>query len=413
MCRDQKLGGRKHPPYNSDPDPPTSSRFSFATPGPIGCLNRLLNLLDRYLLAEWLKMLALLLAATLGLLLMTALYDNLRDLIQARVHLRDIALYYATLTPSYFAVVLPISMLLSLLFVLSKLHRNNELTAIRAAGLNIFATTRSLWLAGVVLCAVTLVLNARVVPWSVETSRSLFDSFEFRAEAEKTGESAGMLGLVPSVAFDNRRQNRMWFMNHYSRYAQKAYGVTVSELDARRREKTRLMAKEGEYDAPRHAWIFRDGRETWFDPETGDAMRTITFAEKVMAHFDEDPTLMLLIDRKPQDLSFNELGRITEYFSAENNPKFLRYEVRYYSVLFDTLGPLIVIAIAIPFAVSGVRVSPAVGVSKSIGLFVLYYVFSTFATVLGSRGLVEPVWAGLMPNLAMIGVAAYFFGRLR
>jgi LPS export ABC transporter permease LptG len=372
-----------------------------------------MNLLDRYLLAEWLKMLGLLLAATMGLLLMTALYDNLRDLIQVGVGAGDVLLYYATLMPSYLTVVLPLSMLLSLLFVLGKLHRNNELTAIRAAGLNIFATTRSLWLAGVVLCAVTLLLNAKVVPWSVEASRGLYEGFQFRAAAEKAA-TEDTLGLVFSVTFDNRPQNRMWFINRYSRFSEKAFGVTVSEMDHQRREKTRIMAREATYDAARRAWTFRDGREMWFDPELGELMRSVTFTEKTVPHFNEDPTLMLLMAHdKPQDLSFNELGRITAHFHAEQNPKVLRYEVRYYSVLFETLGPLIVIAIAVPFAVSGVRVSPVVGVSKSIGLFFMYYIITSLATLLGGKGFLEPMWAAAMPKLAMIGLAAWFFGRLR
>ncbi len=370
-----------------------------------------MNLFDRYLLREWLKMLGLLIAATTGLLLMTALYDNLRDLIQIGVGAGEIVQYYTALMPSYLSVVLPLSMLLSLLFVLSKLHRNNELTALRFAGLNIFATTRALWLAGIGLCGVSLFLNAKVVPWSVEASRSLLDSFEFSAEARQTGGKT--LGLVSSVAFDNQPQNRMWFINHYSRFAQKAYGITVSELDLRRREKTRIMAREGAYDPVSRSWTFRDGREIWFDPALGEIMRTVPFTEKTVAHFREDPSLMLLIDRKPTLLSFNELQRITDYFSSENNPKLVQYEVRYYGLLADTLGPLIIIAIAIPFAVAGVRVSPAVGVSKSIGLFATYYILTTLATMLGGKGVIEPVWAALMPNLVMIGLAAWFFGRMR
>jgi lipopolysaccharide export system permease protein len=385
--------------------------LGFATNGLIGCLISHLNLFDRYLLGEWLKMLGLLLGATLGLLLMISFYDNLRDLIQLGVGFGDIMFYYATLMPSYLSVVLRISMLLSLLFVLGKLHRNNELTAMRSAGLNIFATTRALWLAGLVLCGVTLLLNAKVVPWSVETSRSLLESFEFNAEAKQSG--GVRLGLVSSVAFDNQPQGRMWFINRYSRVTQKAFGVTVSELDPQRREKTRIMAREGAFDPVRHAWTFRDGREIWFDPEQGEIIRTVSFTEKTVPHFGEDPGLMMLIDRHPGDLSFYELRRITEHFSSEHNPKLASYEVRYYSLLVDTLGPLIIIAIAIPFAVSGVRVSPAVGVSKSIGLFVLYYLLIGLRTVLGNGGSLEPMWAAAMPVLAMIGLAAWFFGRMR
>jgi lipopolysaccharide export system permease protein len=44
---------------------------------------------------------------------------------------------------------------------------------------------------------------------------------------------------------------------------------------------------------------------------------------------------------------------------------------------------------------------------------VLYYFLTTMATVLGSRGYLEPMWAAVMPNLAMTGLAAYFFGRMR
>jgi lipopolysaccharide export system permease protein len=370
-----------------------------------------LNLIDRYLLREWLKMLGLLLGATLGLLLLGALYDNFRELIEVNASPGDMLLYYATLTPSNLSIVLPLSMLLSLLFVLSKLHRNNELTAIRAAGLNIFATTRALWLAGVVLCGVSLLLNARVVPWSVEASRSLLESFEFRSEAAKM--PGGTLGVVSSVTFDNPREGRMWFINRYSRFSGTAYGVSVSELDASRREKSRIMAREGTYDPVRREWTFTDGREMTFDPEQGELVHPVPFATKTVSRFTEDPALMLLIDRRPGLLSFNELRRIVDYFSAEHNPKLIPYEVRYYGLLADTLGPLIILAIAIPFAVSGVRVSPAVGVSKSIGLFFLYYVLSNFAVVLGGRGYLEPVWAAIMPNLAMTGLAAYFFGRMR
>jgi lipopolysaccharide export system permease protein len=369
------------------------------------------TLLDRYLLREWLKILGLLLCATMGLLLMQALYDNFRDLIEVGASAGDMAYYYATLMPSYLALVLPIAMLLSLLFVLGKLHRNNEITAIRAAGLNIFSTTRSLWVAALVLCGVMLALNSSVVPWSVERSRALLESFQVRA-AERTG-SIAALGLVQSVTFDNYRANRMWYVNRYSRVLDKAYGVTISELDPDRRERTRLMAREATFDPERRQWTLREGRELWFDTELGEVMRSVAFKEKTLPHLNEDPKLMLLIDRKPSELSFFELRRIVDYFTVESNPKVTRYAVRYYSLLADTVAPLIILAIAIPFAVAGVRVNPAVGVSKSIGLFALYFVLTNLASLLGGKGYLDPLWAALLPTLALTGLATYFFGRMR
>jgi lipopolysaccharide export system permease protein len=89
------------------------------------------------------------------------------------------------------------------------------------------------------------------------------------------------------------------------------------------------------------------------------------------------------------------------------------YAVRYYGLIADVLGPLIVIAIAIPFAVSGVRVNPVVGVSKSIGLFFLFYVFTTVATSLATKGIVSPLAAAWLPNGGMALIAIWLFARLR
>ena len=97
----------------------------------------------------------------------------------------------------------------------------------------------------------------------------------------------------------------------------------------------------------------------------------------------------------------------------EGSPKLAAYAVEYHGLIAGVVGPLIVIAIAIPFAVTGVRVNPAVGVSKSIGLFFLYYVLSTVATSLAARGVVEPPVAAWLPNAGMALIAGWFFLRLR
>ncbi len=368
--------------------------------------------LDRYVLREWLKILGLVLCATMGLLLMQAMYDDFSDLLEDGAGATDVVMYFAVKLPSYFSIVLPLSLLVSLLYALGVLHRGNEIVAMRAAGLGVGRITRGLWVAGVLLCGLTAYLNGKVIPWSVEASRSLLETIRFRAEAGSVG-AADRVGASTGVAFDNQRQNRMWFFNRYSRFTHRGYGVMVSELDGQRREKTRLHAREGYFDARRGCWVFRDGRETWVEPETGEVVRTVAFAEKVVPHFQEDPALMLVFDLKPSDLSFFELTRIIEYFTIEDNPKVTPYAVRYFGLLTETFGPLIILAIAIPFAISGVRVNPAVGVSKSIGFFLLYFLLAKASTALGGREAFSPLWAAILPNLAMLGIGVGLFARMR
>lgn len=370
-----------------------------------------MSLLDRYVLREWLSALGLVLGATVGLLLMQAMYDDLSDVLDAGASVIDILFYYAVKLPSFLSFVLSLSLLLSLLYALGRLHRNLEITAMRAAGLGYFRITRVIWLTGALLCGLSWYLNGTVIPWSVETSRAILQDLRVRGQGKI--DRVDLVEAVNSVAFDNRRENRMWFMNRYSRYTERGYGVTVTELDDARREKTRLQAREAWFDPALGCWVFLDGRETWIDPETGEVQRTVPFEEKTVAHYREDPGLMLIFDQKATLLSFLELQRIIAFYQADDSPKVVAYAVRYYGLLADTLVPIIVIALAVPFAVSGVRVNPAVGVSKSIGLFVVYFILFKLSSALGGRGLLEPMWAALAPNLIMLLSGLGFMARVR
>ncbi len=360
---------------------------------------------------EWLQILGLVLLATCGLLVLQVLYDDFRSLRELGARGAVLWKYMGIRLPSFLALVLPVALLISVMFVLGKLHRANELTAMRAAGVGFLRLTAPIWCVGLLCCGLMWWLNTTIVPWSVEESRDMHDELEFQRDAKMLTQDR--VGASYSVGFDNAHERRMWMFNRYSKFTRKAYGVTVSELDGRRHELTRYLAAEASYNEKTVTWTFKKGRELTFSPETGVLTGSAPFEEKVMAKYHEDPELMLLIDRRPNDLSLHELKELIDYLEAEGSPKSVAYSVRYHGLIADTILPLLVIAMAIPFAVSGVRVNPAVGVSKSIGLFFLYNLLTTMAASLATKGLVDPATSAWLPNLVVLGLAAYFFARLR
>jgi lipopolysaccharide export system permease protein len=360
---------------------------------------------------EWLSILGLVLVLACGLLLVQVMFDDFRDLHDAGAGAGDFGVYILVAIPQFLALTLPIVLLLSTLYVLGKLHKANELTAMRAAGVGFARLMAPIWIAGVLCCALSYWLNSYVVPWSVEKTRVMKEGFEFRKQAKSLAENR--IGAVDSVGFDNPYPRRMWFFNRYSKFTRRAYGASVTEMDIRGRETNQIIATEAWYDDAKHGWVFKDGREMGFDPELGVNTSSRPFDEKFYPRFQEDPRLMMLIDRRPIDLSSTELKELIDYLSRENNPKSVPYAVRYYGLLADILGPLIVIAIAIPFAAGGVRVNPAVGVSKAIGLFFLYFLLQNLAASLATKQLVEPGLAAWLPNIGMFCVAIFQFSRLR
>jgi lipopolysaccharide export system permease protein len=370
-----------------------------------------LNTFDRHLLREWLSILGLVLVLACGLLVVQVMYDDFKDLHEAGAKAGDLVTYVLVAIPGFLALTLPIVLLVSILFVLGRLHKANELTAMRAAGVGYCRLMAPIWLVGLICCGLSYWLNSYVDPWSVEKTRVMKEGIQYRKQAQSVRQD--LIGAVYSVGFDNPYPRRMWFFDRYSKYTLKAYGASVTEMDVRGRETNRIVASEAWYDPAQKGWVFKDGREMNFDPESRENTSSTPFSSKVVTRFQEDPRLMMLIDRRPIELSSTELRGLIDYLARENNPKSIPYAVRYYGLIADILGPLIVIAIAIPFAASGVRTNPAVGVSKSIGLFFLYLALQNFAASLATKQLIDPALAAWLPNIGMTGLAVYLFSRLR
>jgi len=220
-------------------------------------------------------------------------------------------------------------------------------------------------------------------------------------------------GLVPAVGFANVRDGRIWFFNRFNEITNRGYGVTLGLLDAKQHEIRRLVAKEAFFDPEQRRWIFLEGRELSFDPNGGELLRPRAFDRHVEPDVADDPALMLLFRKPPADLSLFELRRGLDQLAGENEGRSRRLAVEYERRRADPFGVLLVMALAVPFAISGLRVNPAVNISKSIGLFFAYFLLARLGSLLGSFGTIDPMSAAWLPDAAMLAVAGWFFLRLR
>ncbi len=370
-----------------------------------------MSLIDRYVLKEWLVGFTLTLGVIVGILILQNMYDSLPDLLDTDASFGQILFYYGLALPTYLPAILPIALLVSLLFTLGSLHRNNEIIAMRASGASLFRISRSLWVGGFLLSLLLLYLTALVVPKAVEQSRTFFDNLEFAAEESQR--DAREIGLIYNLGFDNRKDGRLWFMNRFSERAWLGLGVNVHTRDASGQELSRISAREAYYDDTQRHWVFLDGRELLLDSETGDPLRALPFKEKTFEDFDEDPSLMLALHKAPKELSLNELRRIITTVPPEENPTVRAYLVRYLSLFAAPFSCLVVVGIAVPFAVSGVRTNPMIGVSKAMGFFALFYVLMSVASILGERQIVPALIAAWIPNLVMLGMSVRLFAKAR
>ena len=368
---------------------------------------------DRYVFFEWLKVFFLSLCVLFGLLIIDDIQDDLPNLLDYGATNADILRYYLIKIPSFVPIALPMAFMVSLLFALGQFHRNHELTAMRAAGFSLFRITRSLWTAGVILAIGLWQMNAQLIPWSVEESRNMWNELAYSQAVDDQPAGEDSVGLIYNLTFFNRKDGRLWFINRFNEYNYRAYGVTISHLGREGgNEISRLVANEGYFDDLLGGWTLLRGRETAFDADSGDPLRSLPFEERRLPDYGEDPDLMKALEKPPKDLSLGELKTVVDYLRPAEDPRLARYAVTFYDRLFSPVSCLIILGLAIPFSVTGVRTNPFVGVSKAMGWFLLYYILLNVAQFVGSSGF-SPFWAASIPNLAAVGLIGYYFFRLK
>ena len=368
-----------------------------------------MKIVDRYVLAEWFKVFLASIGVTLGILLLHDMYNDLGDLINYGAGLGRVLYYYWLLLPSFVPVVLPVSLLISIIFVLGNFHKNNEITAMRAAGMNDLRITRSLWFAGIILSFFLFWLNAHAVPASVEKSRTLYNNLKFKSEMANARDG-DIIGRITTLCFNNRKDSRIWFISKFSQATKKAYGVEIGIIDGRGNEASKILAREGVFDDVDNCWFFTDGQQIFFD-EKGGAVRFETFDKKYYRDFTEDPLIMRLSMAKPKDLSLFELRELLAASGGPGSEAMRPYAVRLAGIWASSFACLIVVAIAIPFSIAGVRTNPMVGVSKTAGLFFTYYILDSVFSMLGGNGTLPVDVAVWIPNIAMFAFAVFLYRK--
>lgn len=369
-----------------------------------------MRLVDRHILWQWLISFMASLAVTIGLLLLERMYDTLPDLIGFGASYYQIVSYYLTLVPGFLPIIIPLALLVSLLFSLGTLRKNNEITALRAGGLSLWQITRTLWIAGGLLSLLLFYLSAQVIPQTVVRSREMWDNLAYNRQLETR--ASNEVGLLYNLTFYNAKENRLWFINRYSQYTTMAYGVTVSQLGPDGRETSRIIANQAYFEDFLKHWVFEDGRRITFDARSNDPIRSVGFAKENLAGFDENPMLMQALEKKPNSLSIKELRTLITQLPSEGDPRVRSYLVQYHTLLAAPFGCLLVVGIALPFALGGSNRNPVASTSQSVFWFFIYYMAARIFGLLGSRDILDPLLAAWLPSVLMaVGIPFLFRKR--
>lgn len=348
----------------------------------------LLRVLDRYLLREWLRILAV---TALGFPLIAILFeltDKLDVYLARGLGPATIGVAYVFSLPDKIFLVLPAAVLFATLFSIGNMNRHSELTAAKASGVSFYRITVPVLFAALLAAGLDLAIGEMAPP--------------------ATRRQSELLGDVEARARDAQRFNFVY-------RAEEGWTYTIRELRVQpglindlvlEREGTGVGYPTLAIQAQRalyrdSTWILRRGVLRVLQGHDNEL--TFAFDSLRMPAFHESPDELTAEAKKPQEMGYAELGRYIDALERSGgNGRLLRVERALKIAIPFTC--LIIALFAAPLVTTAPRAGGAMGVALGLGTTILFLLLVQLSRAIGAGGVVSPVLAAWLPNLAFAAV---------
>lgn len=365
-----------------------------------------MNILDRLFLKQFLKPFGACLLAFLLCMVVYDLYDNLTDFIQARSSLITILRYYFILVPAWVVLIMPLTLLLALLYVLSDMSKHGELTSMRASGLNFFRLMGPYFILGLCVSIQMLSLNLAWAPTALYQAKELFD--------ENTRKTANPGERLSAVVYRDVAGNRFWNIKLLDPVTQSATDIEVTECAEDRAEQIRrLSAASGVYRGGH--WIFSNVSLYDYRVPNADPKALQRFASLEVPEFTESPGQIILGGKKKKTkrMTTRELLDNLRHANRLSAKQRALFSTEFHARIAFPMGNLVVFLIGVPFGVVGQRRSTFLAVVNALLVFFSYWGMMEVMRALGQTGRVPGWLAGWLPNILFGSMGLLLIRRIR
>ena len=354
-----------------------------------------MRLLDRYVIRNFVQVYFYCIAGFISIWLIFDVSDNISSFIDEHISLWLVVRYYSTQIPQVLIILLPVSLLLSLLFALGRMSRSNEIVSMLTAGVSLPRVLLPLIGAGLLTVGASMALNYSLAPHA-ELARK---SFLSEAQARPARNIQGQI-------FRNRTDLRTWFIQNFRLGDTTFNNVQVLQQDANDNIVMSYVAGRANYRSQAKTWDLENVRLAYYDA-VGNITKEEFRPALTIEHWSETPFRLGSANVQAEFLSFPELREYLHFnsdFPATLLAPF-RTHLQYRLALPWTC--LVVVCIAAPLGIGysrrGVLSSVAAAVILVFSMNFLVHLFLALGE--GDR---VPGWiAAWTPNILFAGIGLY------
>ncbi len=359
--------------------------------------------IDGYVLREFLIKFCVLLLVFIILFVLSDVFNELSDFLDADARLYDIVMFLLLRLPGNLRFVLPIAMLLGCMWTMATFGKNMEVTAMRASGVSLFRCGWAIFGMGLLATGVNIYFNEALVPYTEREAQAIVD------EAVRSRRRPDKLLLT----YKSPDRRRSWFFrsfvngNAQNEVMVKFYrpdGTLEFDLSARR-----AIWRKNE------GWRFEQATLTGYSadgvmPKIPRQQEAVRFP---LSRVPETPDDILNTIKDEEELPTWVIWNLVRKTpNMVESMKSVYMTVFYYRLAFPW-ACFLAVFLGIPLATKNERSGSLMAIISAVLIIVIYIVIAQIFLVLGKREILPPLIAGLAPTLAFIayGFCKVFYNR--
>lgn len=379
-----------------------SKRERLARRAPRVTIRLLPQLIDTYVLSEFLFYFFLCLISFVVLTQVFTFFELLSDIIRHQIPMAKVFRYHLFLGPKFIYDYSPVAALVAVLITFSVMANQNEVTAFKASGVSLYRLSAPVLLAGMALSGALFAFDHYVVP---------------DANLIQDGIRAEIKGKAPQTYL---RPDRKWIFGHNSRIYYYKYfdpaekvmvGVHVYELDPRTFRLVRHIAAERAHWQPNVGnWVFQNG---WVrDMEDIRIKGYEEYQVRTFSELDEQPDYFLIEEKQYKQMNFRQLDSYIQDLKQSGFDT-IRLQVQFHRKFSVPLFAFILAVIAVPFSFLGGRRGAMASVGASFGIAIAYRACDELFVQVGNLNQLPAPVAAWSPDAIFLLAGLYMMTRMR
>ena len=336
------------------------------------------RILDEYIMREFFTMFCLVLTGFALLMIVFTFFDLIGDILRNHPPLATVGAYLVNLTPSMLYLIAPLAVLIAALVSFSVLNRNSEIVAMKATGISIYRLVIPIVSIALILAISLFLFSEYYLPQANRRQEALRNVIKGRPpQTYLHPEQKWMFGQ-PRPG----EPARIFYYELFDPDTREFGNLSVFEFDPSNFALTRrIFAGRAAWDDQSNSWQFESG---WVrDIEDGKPKDYREFLKTTFAEIHEPPDYFQKEDRQSQEMNFGELDHYIRDL-RQSGFDTMRLRVALWQKLSYPLTAVVMVLLAIPFALSMGRRGSIAGIAVAIGVALAFRVVDGLFGAMGN-----------------------------